>query len=110
MTVASANPLPHDKTAFARPRGSFASIRRCDLPVHIARTASSRPRQHSAPPDPAAVAEAGSTILTEIKRRFTICQGCEHSRNNTFACDLYPTCCFGRFRSDLTIRCPAGKW
>jgi hypothetical protein len=41
---------------------------------------------------------------------FAIFCACEHSRNDAFACDLHPACCFGRFRSVSGNRCPAGQW
>jgi len=57
-----------------------------------------------------ATAEAAVARLAEIKRRFAICKACEHSRDDGFACALHTGCCFGRFRSDLANRCPAGRW
>ncbi|MCK4625177.1 MAG: hypothetical protein KAV00_07700 [Phycisphaerae bacterium] len=101
----------HTKENFARYLGHGQIIRRRDLSVCVANTAADRTHQASRQtPDPEAIAESGSTRLTEIKRRFAICKACEHSRDDGFACDLYHDCCFGKFRSTLKNRCPDGHW
>ena len=48
--------------------------------------------------------------IPEIKRRFEICKGCKHGRDDGHNCALHQGCCFGRFRSDLRNKCPAGRW
>jgi hypothetical protein len=48
--------------------------------------------------------------LSEIKRRFSLCKVCEHSRDGGFACALHRGCCFGRWRSSPANHCPAGRW
>ena len=49
-------------------------------------------------------------VTAEAKRRFAICQACEHSRNNAFACALHLGCCFGKHRSKPSARCPDRRW
>ncbi len=123
------DPLPHSKAAFARPRPDLTTVRRADFTVRIARSRlrhspheqAVRDRSRSsAPSDPAAppslklrragIAESSSTRLTEIKRRFTICKTCQHSRDAGFACALYKGCCFGRWRSKPANRCLDNRW
>lgn len=55
---------------------------------------------------------AAETVLNygeiEIaKKRFEICKGCEHSRDDGFACNLHKSCCFGRYRSNPANECLA---
>ena len=93
----------HTRENFGRLRPEVATVRRAELAAHAAKVAGSQataPRRQQ--PDPAAVAE--------IQRRFEICKACEHLRDDGFACALHSACCFGRFRSDLANRCPAGRW
>lgn len=92
----------HTKENFACYLGTGQIIRRRDLSVHVAHTATGRARQASQTADPAATAES--------KRRFAICKACEHSRDNGFRCILYKGCCFGKFRSVVANQCPDGKW
>jgi len=92
---------PHSKDAFARLPADFRTIDRRLLNVRVAvRADGTRSGVHT--PDPAAV--------TEAHRRFAICKACEHSRDDGFACDLYASCCLGRFRSSLASHCPADHW
>ena len=97
-------PRVHD--SFGQPRRPLKTLRRQNLAVRPIRSAnasrSASPDRAAQAPDPAPVAEA--------KRRFAICQTCEHSRDNAFACALYSGCCFGRYRSDPSNACPARKW
>ena len=101
----------HTQENFARPRPGLTTIRRADLTVRVVRShlrpghdegAADPAHQPFVPPDPATIAE--------VQRRFEICKACEHSRDNTFACALHPTCCFGRYRGDLENHCPQAKW
>lgn len=96
-------------------------IRRRDMAVHVAHTrlrqdsggqaARGQTRQASRQTtDPVTIAESGSARLIEIKRRFEICKTCNHSRDNGFACNLYPDCCFGKYRAILQNHCRAEKW
>ena len=91
----------HTKENFARYFGPGQIIRRSDLTVRVAHTATGRAHQASRrTTDPTA----------ESKRRFDICKTCEHSRDDAFACALHHGCCFGKFRSKATSRCTDGKW
>ncbi len=93
----------HTKENFARYLGTGQIIRRRNLSVRVAHTATNRTQQVSRQTtDP--------KVVAETKRRFDICKSCEHSRDNAFECDLHPGCCFGKFRSNPESQCPLGKW
>ena len=103
----------HTKENFARYLGPGQIIRRRELSVHVAHTASGRTHQAfrqtinpAAPPS----LKLRRAALAETKRRFEICKSCEHSRDNAFACALYHGCCFGKFRSNTNNRCLDGHW
>ena len=56
-------------------------------------------------------APAASYSDTEkAKARFEVCKGCAEALQDAFSCRLVEGCCFGRKRSDLAFKCPAGKW
>ena len=93
----------YTKENVARYLGTGQIIRRRDLSVRVAHTATGRTQQASRQTtDPEAIAET--------KRRFDICKTCEHSRDNAFACNLYHGCCFGKYRAKAGNPCPRGKW
>lgn len=103
----------HTKENFARYLGPGKIIRRRDLTVRVAHTATGRARKSSQQTtNPAALPslKLRRASIAESKRRFDICRTCEHSRDNAFACNLYPGCCFGKFRSNTNNRCLDGHW
>ena len=38
--------------------------------------------------------------VAEDQRRFAICKACDHARDDGFVCDLYHSCCLGKFRGN----------
>jgi hypothetical protein len=62
--------------------------------------------------NPSGVDGGTPDTVAEIKRRFTLCKACEHSRDDGFACAQLRGCCFGRRRSNPANRCRAtlAKW